>query len=328
MAVPVIESSNTATGASVTSLVITKPTGLAEGDLLLAELAMYDILDANRIFSTPAGWTAVTNSTTGSSTRLVRTAVFSKVASSGDAVATNFTFPISGAVGYASGFLARITGHATPAINISESDDDGTSTASPSHTTALTPDTPTNSLVVFNIAGWDADTSTETVASYASTPAATWTEEADIGVESAGDGLIHGVASAPYTSDTEITNRTATFSKTSGNNASSMVVIRGVIDTTGTQALPTASPIFFTADGLVDSSGSNSLFFTSPVFSSNDGFANDLAWIDVSKTEDVTTGYILDIGSGFGMDIGSGFELIINDPSPVSGEWIEVDKST
>ncbi|MCK4501362.1 hypothetical protein KAU11_12750, partial [Candidatus Babeliales bacterium] len=111
MAVPVIESSNTATGQTVTSIVITKPTGLAVDDLMVAKIALYDWLDDNRTLSTPAGWTLAANSTTGTSTRLVRIADFYKVADSGDTAASDFTFSASGAVGFMSGYLARISGY-------------------------------------------------------------------------------------------------------------------------------------------------------------------------------------------------------------------------
>lgn len=284
MARPVIESSNTATGNNVSSLVITKPTSLSVGDLLLVKLAMYDISDANRTFLTPSGWTLQTNSTTGSSSLLVRTATFSKVAESGDVAASNFTFGLSGSVGYVSGYLARISGCATPAISIKESDANNTNTTTPSFTTALTPDTPSASLIIFNIAGSDSNITTETVSGYASTPSLTWTELADIGIEVSTDGLIHGVASAPYDSQVEITNRTATFSVSSGYNASGIVVLRGILDATGTNTLLEVSPTNFSQSGSAGANGTSELLEVSPTFPTQSGsVSSPTQWSNEAK---------------------------------------------
>lgn len=288
MANPVVQSSNTQTGASVSSIVITKPTGLAVGDLMVAALAMHDSADANRTFSTPSGWTLATNSTTGQSTLRVRTAIFSKVADSSDAAASNFTFSLSGSVGYVSGVLARITGQATPAINVSESDASNTASLTAySATTALTPDTVTNSLILFNVAGTDSDADLDTVSGYATTPSATYTELADIGI---GNGLQHGIAYADYDSNTQLTNRSATFGSDTNMQASSIVVIRGTIDGSGTTALLTVTPTEFSPAGRADTNGTADLVTASVEEYDATGYANTVTqWTNQSSASTTWT---------------------------------------
>jgi len=257
MATPVIQSSNTQTGQNVSSLVITKPTGLAEGDLLVAALAMHDANDNNRTFSTPSGWTLATNSTTGASAYLVRTVIFYKEADSSDVAASDFTFTIAASSVYvAVGYLARIDGHVPVSpITVSESDSDNTLSASPSFTTALTPDIPENSLLFFVIASSDSDVGTETVSGYASTPSATWTEQADVAVVQSNDGVVMGVATAPYDSTTEITARTATFSASNTYHASSIAVIRGSYDDGTTIPFVASTQSAFAPTGRADANG-------------------------------------------------------------------------
>jgi hypothetical protein len=274
MAVPVVQSQNTSTGASVSSVTITKPTGLTSGDLMVAFLAMYDGASANRTFSTPSGWTLVTKSTEGSS-RLVRTACFRKVADSGDVAASNFTFSLSGSASYVSGYLSRITGQiASPSITIYESDDDNTTGGSSfSATTALTPATATNSLVMFNMAcSASSPGSAPTTSAYATTPSMTWTELADIGVVS-GDGMAHGIASASYLSNTQITARSASFSHTGSYHASSMVIVSGITDGLGTNSLLSVSPTHFSQSGSSGTLGTNALLEVSPTMQTQSGDA-------------------------------------------------------
>lgn len=284
MAVPVIASSSTNTGASVSSLVITKPTGLASGDLMVAMLALYDISDNNRSWSTPTGWTLATNSSTGVGTELVRTASFYKVADSGDASATNFTFSVSGSVGYVSGYLSRVTGANSTPIPVSESDEDGSlGSTTVSYTTALTP-TISDSLVLTSFAGSDSSAGVETVSSYSSSPSATWTERADIGVVSGTDGLVHGVASTDYSGMSMITSRSAVFSQSANDAASSIVVISGFIDASGTNDLLTPTVSFYAPNGSAGEAGTTELFTTSSsVFSSAGTVQTPSGWQNTTR---------------------------------------------
>lgn len=84
-----------------TDLVITKPTGLSVGDLLLFVGGIGD----TRSYTLPSGWTSQSNVSDGT----FRIEVFSKIADAGDAAATNFTFNTSATFSNAIGFLLRIT---------------------------------------------------------------------------------------------------------------------------------------------------------------------------------------------------------------------------
>lgn len=84
-----------------TDITITKPTGLTAGDLLLF---VGGIADA-RTFTLPSGWTSQSNVSDGT----FRIEVFSKIADSGDAAATNVTFNTSATFSNAIGFLFRIS---------------------------------------------------------------------------------------------------------------------------------------------------------------------------------------------------------------------------
>lgn len=93
---------NVQTGAwnASTSVTITKPTGLAEGDLLLAFIAGIGGVD------TPSGWTLETTYTQSN----VNVAVLWKIATSGDVAASDFTFTTSSTGEDASaGVLYRIS---------------------------------------------------------------------------------------------------------------------------------------------------------------------------------------------------------------------------
>jgi hypothetical protein len=81
--------SDPTTSTADTSMVVTKPTGLAVGDLLVAFGGCVN----SRTIAPPAGWTEVANSAPGSDARVY---VWTKVADSTDAAATDFTFTASG----------------------------------------------------------------------------------------------------------------------------------------------------------------------------------------------------------------------------------------
>jgi hypothetical protein len=93
-------------GATSTSIVITAPSGIQVGDLLVAYLC------ASRIAGTPtfslSGWTAVNSTPNTTETNTVLQA-FWKIADSGDAAAGTFTFTLS--LSRANiGAMVRITG--------------------------------------------------------------------------------------------------------------------------------------------------------------------------------------------------------------------------
>ena len=96
------------TGAWVgaSSVVITKPTGLAVGDLMIAVIVNND--GGLSSINTPAGWTLAYNNAYAGTGNAVRQQTYTKVADSSDVAASNFTFTQTVAVGIA-GAILRIS---------------------------------------------------------------------------------------------------------------------------------------------------------------------------------------------------------------------------
>ena len=97
----------TASDTSATTLTLTKPTGLASGDLMVAFIATQDG-DPSTTFS-KTGWTAAATPDSGTASR---TTVLYREADSGDAAASDFEFTSSGTSTTCGGFIYRITGAA------------------------------------------------------------------------------------------------------------------------------------------------------------------------------------------------------------------------
>lgn len=102
-----VQSGHGLAGGYSTTMNITKPSGLAEGDLMVAVIASGR---NNADLSSPAGWDEITvsNSTYPLS-------VFSKLAEASDVAASTFAFTQS-LTGDIKGSLIRITGATTPAV--------------------------------------------------------------------------------------------------------------------------------------------------------------------------------------------------------------------
>lgn len=84
--------SSTAIASGSTTTTITKPTGLAVGDLMLAQVMTVE----NDTFSTPSGWTSLHSVLVSGGTTPTRHQVFYKVADSSDTAASNFSFTAAG----------------------------------------------------------------------------------------------------------------------------------------------------------------------------------------------------------------------------------------
>jgi hypothetical protein len=121
-----VQSGHGTAGAYSTTLNITKPTGLAAGDLMVAVIASGRF---TADISGPVGWAEVTVSN-GS----YALSVFSKLADASDAAASTFAFTQS-LTGDIKGSLIRITGgvSTTPAASVSATN--ATSIVAPSVTT-------------------------------------------------------------------------------------------------------------------------------------------------------------------------------------------------
>ena len=173
----VVQSTSTDTSAGA-STVITKPTGLAVGDLMVAHITSYG-LNTIVAIDIASGWTETTSGAvldSGTSTG-VRQSIQYKVATSGDVAATDFTFTAASTGGRNMiGAMYRIDGQnsVTPidTSNAASAQNGGT----PFSGNATVTPTYANSLLLFFASGYDASAfNTYTVAT--SNP--TWTENYD-----------------------------------------------------------------------------------------------------------------------------------------------------
>lgn len=157
-------STNTATG---TSLAINKPSGVVDGDLMIA--AFY-VGHQSTTITPPAGWTEIQSTAQGSH----QIATYYKIASS---EGSSYTWSV-GASYLLRGGILRITGHTSSVIDVS-TENVVNDNANPSFATGLTP-TYANSLLIF-VVGLE-DTTTWSVSNYAiGTSSPSWTEAFELG---------------------------------------------------------------------------------------------------------------------------------------------------
>ena len=247
MGLPVFQTvEQTSTNTNSANIVITKPTGLAVGDLMVAFVGFLHIGSSGQsINSTPSGWSGLQSSNTS---RLVFGAYY-KIADSGDVAASNFTFGFSTTVDKSGGSIIRVN-NAIPVspIATSELDSDASpDSATISFTAASTP-VSSNSLYLLGFChGATSVAGAFTASSYTITPSLTLTEAVDTSVqEGGGSGTAFGISAAygSVASSAEITQYGCTLNQTP---------IRAEIG------------ILIIVSGSVDASGSNAVFQTSPV---------------------------------------------------------------
>lgn len=178
MAVTVQSVSSVARNTASTTLTITKPTGLAVGDLMVAHLVRSDNTQISPTWSL-AGWTTAVD-VSGNDTGIGSSgmAALYKIADSGDVAASDFTFTIS-SVDFLAGAIYRISGQSPSApMNASASafvNNDET----PSFGNTITP-TEADCLLlmlVHHVAGSSSSKETSAYAITTSNP--TWTEAYD-----------------------------------------------------------------------------------------------------------------------------------------------------
>ena len=141
-------SSDSATGTG--SVVITKPSGLAAGDLMVAFIA--DAAYGN-VPNTPSGWTKIIEHTGDLDMTIT---AFAKIASAGDAAAADFTFTHPNGSATLGGVLYRITGTLASTDNIyREASNTGTEPSADvfRFATGFTPDT-ASTLLIMGVTGY------------------------------------------------------------------------------------------------------------------------------------------------------------------------------
>lgn len=170
----VVESTASNSTTSSTNLTITAPTGITEGDLLVASVGAY-----NATYSTPSGWTSLNSSFVSASL----TQVFYKVAVTADETATDYTF-VSSNSQFNAGSIMRVSGaHAVTPFEYNDSDANSSNTST--SVTFSTSNTPSdNSLLGISFFGRDGvSDGAPTTSNYSVTGlSATWNEVHDASV--------------------------------------------------------------------------------------------------------------------------------------------------
>lgn len=288
MANALVATSNTASGSSSSSLVVTHPASLATGDEMCLIVGWHDIGGGtNRTITTPSGWTS--RQTASSDSTGIQ--LFTKTATAGDVSAGSTTLTFSGAYSEARASILRVTGAPTGSLIAGTELDTDTAPAdnTPDYTTAITPNTAESLIVIGFVATRTTLTGVApTISNYRSTPTVTFTEYADLGTGGGGSSsMAFGVAAGAYDGTSQFTNRGCdiTADQTMNREGHSVAIVyNSVQDGLGTVALHSASPSFFTPVGVADANGTNSLHTVSPSFPSQSGHVmGETNWTNPDK---------------------------------------------
>lgn len=199
MAVTYQSSATSAPSGDSTSLTITAPSGIAEGDLLVASI------NAQGGSATSTGWTEIDQA--GRLTTLY------KVAVSADESATDYTFSFSN--GSRSGGIVRISGQHTSPISTSSINEWGAGTSATTGTITPAP----NSLLLFVVSNDD----DKTISGYTITTSdPSWTEAFDVQGASSNSSIALAYATRPEATATG--TGTATASASTSGEASLIAV--------------------------------------------------------------------------------------------------------
>lgn len=137
----VVESSQTGSASSTSTLTIAKPAELAVDDLLVA--VVYQHKDSSSTtFNTPSGWSLAGNeidSPGGAGSDTHGYAIFYKLATSGDVAASNFSFTTGVSTDFLNGVLLRVSGIRTDSQFGAYDDETLTDEDNPSYTVSLSP---------------------------------------------------------------------------------------------------------------------------------------------------------------------------------------------
>lgn len=165
MAISVPSTSSTTFTSS--PIVITKPTGLAVGDIMVCHLGFVPASFLSAI-TPPSGWAYVTGSSLSDSVLLY------KVADSSDVGATNFSFSFTGFGGITgAGGILRVSDAFLPLLATSSTDTDLGASTTPTFTNTITP-LASDSLIILAAAGDLSDNVVSTFTIATSNP--TWTQ--------------------------------------------------------------------------------------------------------------------------------------------------------
>ena len=274
-----VPSTSTTAFAAGTTVTITKPSGLAVGDLMVATLGAVSS-GAAISFSTLSGWSAAA---TGNGSDYA-TSIQYKIADSGDVAASNFTFTCTSA-SHTCGAIIRATGP-SPTSVLAEGDGDNNTGANSQTISFVTAETPvvTDSLVIMALLGGQT-TGTGTISSYTTTPSVTFTEIIDTTVGTSTRDPIFGSAYGIYSGTSDITAYGATLSVSKPQHFGAIALFTPLVNATGTTTLLSADADFFSAAGSAGVSGSTALHETSAQsFAASGDVTQPTEWSTTIKT--------------------------------------------
>lgn len=275
----IVVQSTASTGyTAATSVVITKPTGLAVGDLLVAIIGATS--GTSGTIATASGWTSLAD--TGSSSLPIK--IQWKIADSSDVAASNFTFTGT-TVSRMGGALLRVTGHA--AVGTSGGNDtdayNSTTTTTISFTSTLTP-SQTGCLILMGLQARNNNDGGTTLSGYNTTPSMTWTEVIDTTADAGTDDPVFGGAYAIYSGTSQITQYGATLASTKSVHTGALGIIVVAIDASGTVALLSADADQFAPTASAGTSGNSALHLAdADNFATSGKSTRPAVWTNVQK---------------------------------------------
>lgn len=259
---------STATDATAGSFVITKPTGLEVDDLMVAFIS-----SENATAYSSTGWTVVTSVKPASVNQSLT--CLSKTATAGDVAASNFTFTTD-ANDDSVGIIYRLSSSTDTPMFVTSFDEIGISASTSAVWPLVVVPAATSGILLAGI-----KTQNATVSAYALSPTnPSWTEN----IDTASGGTLLASISATPTVTTTTTQLAATLSA-SQDSAAILIFVGEQFDASGTNALLTATPVFFAETAQVDTNATAGLLTTAPAFFPVTGRTADAAveWTDDEK---------------------------------------------
>lgn len=280
-----VASSSVTAETSATSITITKPSGLAEDDVLVAVIVEED----GGTPSTPSGWTLIHSQSTVSSMSDRVVAFFGKVADSSDVAASNFSFSTSSGTHVLSGVLLRVTDAAADTNTwVGDGGIAFNNNSSPSISISVTPANTNSALIAFIGAG-SMDTATDISSPSISGTNPSWTE-----LNQQVDGnIIYATYYADQPSASEITGINASFATRNSvtDDGRALVSIGNREDESGSNTLASTTSSAFAASGIADGVANQDALVTttSSAFSQNGSGNAPTQWTNESQASTTWT---------------------------------------
>ena len=245
----VIESSQTGSSSNSASVTVTKPTGLAVDDLIVAVIYAHDTSGSPGL-NTPSGWTLVgSNARAMTGSDIMEYAIFYKKAASGDVAASNFTFSAGTTMDFIDAVLLRVSGIRTDVASLGAfSRQSKTDTDNPSFTVSLSP-AQDNVLYIATFTSFDIPFTATNVTLNGTNP--TWTRYLNASHTVDSSAAVQVFASIDATPESSITTvtPTETGSNSGTDSECSLSFFMGQVDVNATLSLVTTSNTVFSPLG-------------------------------------------------------------------------------